>query len=334
MFVGAGALRYEWISDWAALPDTPGRRQAWPHSAIVATPRDEVIVFDPAGGGIFVLDHGGRVIQRVPVGLPEAHGMTLVEDAGATHLWLTYTQQQRTPEQRYLPPAESDASAVVKIALDGAVLLRLPRPPHPAYAAGHYRPTSVAVDEARFGGTGDVWVADGYGESYVHRFSADGTFRGTLDGTEGAGRFRGPHAVFMDRRHGSAELYVADRSNARIQVYGPDGRFRRAIDDGMFAAPTGFATHDGHLFVVEFKPPRLVILDSDDRRVACLCEDTSAPSRPGFPYPVDAEGRIVPLALQPGKLHAAHAIAADRDGNLYITEAVLGSRITKLRRVA
>ena len=53
----------------------------------------------------------------------------------------------------------------------GEELLELPFPEHDAYKQSRYSPTSVAVDEIFDGGTGDVWVADGYGASLVHRFS-------------------------------------------------------------------------------------------------------------------------------------------------------------------
>ena len=105
----------------------------------------------------------------------EAHGMTLVLEDAVELLWIADAGQRRTTANQYKPPLEDGKSVVLKLSLDGRTLQRLPRPTHPAYEDGYYRPTSVAVSETRFGGNGDVWVADGYGESYVHRFAASGT---------------------------------------------------------------------------------------------------------------------------------------------------------------
>ena len=40
----------------------------------------------------------------------------------------------------------------------------------------------MAVDEERHGGSGDIWVADGYGESYVHRFDKSGRYTSSITG--------------------------------------------------------------------------------------------------------------------------------------------------------
>jgi hypothetical protein len=330
-----GDLRYEWVGDWAQLSTSAALHDAWPHHGIAVTSQDEILIFDPARPRLVILDHNGRVrAESQPLEIPEAHGMVSTLEDGVDLVWLTYTEQQRTSATHYQAASESPNSVVLQVTLGGKTLQRLPRPPHPAYRGGQYRPTSVAVNERRWGGDGDIWVADGYGESLVHRFAADGRYRLTLTGDEGAGRFKTPHAVYIDRRRDEPELYIADRGNGRIQVYELGGRFRRVFGQDFLSAPTWFAGDGEHLLLVEFRPPRLVVLDRNDALIGYACEDPDAPKRPGFPYPLDSSGNVVRTPLRPGKLQAPHALAVDRDGNLYITEAVLGARFTKLRRLA
>jgi DNA-binding beta-propeller fold protein YncE len=82
------------------------------------------------------------------------------------------------------------------------------------------RPTAVAFDPA----SGDAIVSDGYNHARVARFRSDGTFVSEF-GARGAGpgEMRTPHgiAVGADRT-----IYVADRENARVQVFAPDGTLR------------------------------------------------------------------------------------------------------------
>ena len=69
---------------------------------------------------------------------------------------------------------------------------------------------------------GDIFVSDGEStNTRVVKFSADGKlikFWGTK-GT-GPGQFDVPHAIAIDSQ---ARIYVADRSNKRIQVFNADG---------------------------------------------------------------------------------------------------------------
>ncbi|MDE0824001.1 MAG: hypothetical protein OSB07_08555, partial [Dehalococcoidia bacterium] len=66
--------------------------------------------------------------------------------------------------------------------LEGNVLASLTRPNLDVYQEGMYSPTWVAVNEERHGGNGDVWVADGYGQSYVHRYDKSGNYISSING--------------------------------------------------------------------------------------------------------------------------------------------------------
>jgi hypothetical protein len=326
-----GDLSYEWVEDWGhdALSGHDG---AWPHHGIVTTRAGDLITFDPTDPFLLVLDPSGAVRSRIPAPFPEAHGITLVEEGGVDRLWLADAGFKLEPGSAYArPTAATPSGAVAKISLDGDVLLRLGPPPIPAYAAADYRPTSVAVVP----GSGDVWVADGYGQSYIHRYDAAGAYQESLDGTTGSGRFKTPHFIYVDGRHGVAELYVCDRGNARIQVYGVDGVFRREIDGGSLAAPTWIAADGDRLVLVEFKPPRLTILDRDDRLVGYIAMDADAPQRAGWPNGMASDGAVRRYAgTLPGRLNSPHAATADARGDIYVTEWLIGGRITKLARVA
>lgn len=223
--------------------------------------------------------------------------------------------------------------------LGGEVVAELPIPPVDSTlpgVMGQYCPCGSAVDEERFGGNGDVWVADGYGSNVVHRFDKHGNHIAAITGAGGGGQFNCPHAVFIDRRAGKApELYIADRGNQRIEVYDLDGKYLRSCGAGFLNSPSGF-TLWGELLVVAELYARLALLDLDDNLVGYLGADPAFadtqfwPEQPGWPNALTADGHIqAPNLTRPDLLNSPHAVAVDTEGNLYVSEWLIGGRYTK-----
>ena len=81
------------------------------------------------------------------------------------------------------------------------------------------RPTDVAWDSG-----GNIYVADGYGNSRIAKFDKNGKFVATWGsrGT-GQGEFNTPHGIAIDAQN---NVYVADRENNRIQVFDTNGTFK------------------------------------------------------------------------------------------------------------
>src|SRR5437879_10287462 len=111
---------------------------------------------------------------------------------------------------------------VVKFSPEGKVLLTLGKPGMPGDAPDFfYRPSAVAIAP-----NGDIFVADGHGgdsNARIVKFSKDGKFIMTW-GKKGSapGEFNGPHALAFDSK---GRLFVADRSNNRIQIFDQNGNF-------------------------------------------------------------------------------------------------------------
>jgi DNA-binding beta-propeller fold protein YncE len=91
-----------------------------------------------------------------------------------------------------------------------------------------YQPTDTVV-----GPDGSTYVTDGYGNSRVAKFTAEGNLvkywgdRGTKPG-----QFNTPHNIVMDANQ---NLYVADRQNSRVQVFDTDGNFKQEWKVGALA---------------------------------------------------------------------------------------------------
>src|SRR6185369_13635511 len=81
------------------------------------------------------------------------------------------------------------------------------------------RPTDVAWDAA-----GNIYVADGYGNSRIAKFDKAGTFVKSW-GSRGSenGQFNIAHGIVVDAQ---GNVYVADSGNKRIQVFDRDGTFK------------------------------------------------------------------------------------------------------------
>ncbi len=330
--VGEHGQVYDWHEDWTERPGPEDATAGWAHHGLAVTRAGEIVGFHPDRSEVVIFDHEGHFLRSWPVGLKEGHGITLVEEAGQEYLWLADpgSKMRRAPSGAYEPDIAAEQGQVAKFDMDGSEVAHLARPPHPAYQSGPYAPTSVAVDEVRYGGSGDIWVADGYGQSLVHRYGADGTYLSSLDGTEGAGRFNCPHGVFIDRRPAERELWVADRGNGRAQVYRLDGSFLRVVGEAFLNSPSAFAANGANLVVAELHA-RLAVLGPDDQLVCYLGDNGDVCQQPGWPNGVDgAEHPVRAPDLRHGLFNSPHGLATDADGRLYVAEWLIGGRMIKL----
>lgn len=331
------AARFRWAPGWGSDPASD-RPLGMAHHGIAATSDGRIVTFDAAEPIVQIRDAEGRLRDSWSAPVATGHGLCIAREGDTESLWIADNGDSwvALPDQSYgsaRPPTSRIEGSVVQLTLDGRELLRLATPDHPAYESASYCPTDVAVDETHLGGHGDIWVADGYGQSLVHHFDAAGRLLNTLTGEEGAGRFLGPHAVHIDRRGGAAEVYVADRENARIQVFSPGGSFLRVVGLGTLISPGGFAKLGDELIVSELDG-RLAILGGDDTVVAVLGRGgLEGRNRPGWPNTLDGTGATVRPVLTDGVFNTPHGIATDGEGNVYVSEWVIGGRLVKLERL-
>jgi DNA-binding beta-propeller fold protein YncE len=111
-------------------------------------------------------------------------------------------------------------------------------------AAGPFNmPTNVAV-----AGDGSYYVADGYGNARVHRFTADGTLVHSWGQPgSGPGEFNLPHGIAISR---DGSVLVADRENCRIQRFSPEGDYLEEWT-GLNRVAAVFVDEEGLVYVAE-----------------------------------------------------------------------------------
>ena len=311
---GLGQHQFQWIDNWAKLPDTQSHRDNGRTHGIVVTRSGDVMVFCQADPAVIVYDAEGNLKSQWGDRFHGAHGMTLVEEDGSEYLWLT----------------DQFSGEVVKTTLDGQTVQNIEKPALSHYElGGRYSPTWVAVNEKRFGGNGDIWVADGYGSFLVHRFNAEGKHLASISGEKAAGRFACPHGIGFRYVNGEPELYVADRGNQRLQVFDAEGNFKRPVGAKTLHSPCMFAFHEGLTLVPELFS-RVDILDEQDNLVSILGDNGYACTLPGWPNH-NVTGK--PELIQPGKFNSPHGATFDHEGNIFVVEWIIGGRITKLAKV-
>jgi streptogramin lyase len=169
-------------------------------------------------------------------------------------------------------------------------------------------PTGIAV-----GNDGLIYVADTWGHRVVVLDSSGGLVRefgafadnqDATDASPNPGTFFGPRAVAVT----DDEIYVVDTGNERVEVFGPDGSFKRAFGGkgsgpGQLSEPVG----------VTIGPDGLVyVADSGNGRISIFTQDGT------------------PVAQWPVQAWLGHAyfepyLAFGTDGLLYATSSATGS---------
>ena len=304
MSADALPMTYEVVPHWEQLPENWTFYEA---TSVAVDSQDRVYVFNRGEHPVIVFDRAGRFLHAWGEGLfVRPHGiwigtddtLYLVDDAD-------HTVRQFTPQ--------------------GELLMTLGESGHPSETGcvgNDYR--TIQAGGAPFnqpcdlvvGRSGDLFVADGYGNARVHRFSADGELKSSWgEPGNAAGQFNLPHGIGVDSQ---GRLFVADRENSRLQVFSEDGTFLTEWTNVVRPTQVFFDQED-NVYVSEL-----------GRRAGLFPWMEPEPATTGGRVSVfDSNGQLLARLgggdnpCEPGDFFTPHDIWVDSEGSIYVAEVTM-----------
>jgi hypothetical protein len=165
---------------------------------------------------------------------------TFVREIGEGNYGFEFAHSVRVDPEDNIWAVDEGTNMVIKFNPAGKVVMVLGHRPDavagmlattvgPAAPAQKYlfgRPTDVAWDPQ-----GNIFVSDGYVNNRVVKYDKNGRFLAQV-GSEKAGTGQSeltlPHGIAVDAK---GDVYVADRSNHRLQVFDNDLKFKASYDN-------------------------------------------------------------------------------------------------------
>ena len=284
--LGTGQFGYEVAVGWEKLPSGIGWREV---AGVITDDDDNVYVFSRGDHPMVVFDKDGNFIKTWGEGLfSRAHGVSMGPD---NTLYCT----------------DDGDHTVRQCTLDGEVLMTIGVPNQPAAAFSgdpFNRCTHVAADPVN----GDLFVSDGYANSRVHKYTADGEHITSWGGPgTDAGQFNIVHNIATDR---DGYVYVCDRENHRIQVFDRDGRVED-VWHNVHRPCAIFIDDDQRVYVGELGWGMSVNREMPNigPRIAIMTTSGKVLDRLGNGYGLDV-----------GQFIAPHGIAVDSNKSIYVGE--------------
>jgi sugar lactone lactonase YvrE len=273
-----------------------------------------------AKGNVIVLNHPGTATSGPLYGNAttqiwefDSNGK-FIREIGKGVYGLGYAHSVRFDKYDNLWVVDKGTNSIMKFNPAGYVTMNLGRRPE-GYEGEYHRlvgpqarptdgnfnaPTDIGWDA-----DDNIYVSDGYGNSRVAKMNKNGDWIkswGTF-GTE-HGQFRVPHNLQVDRQ---GNVYVADRSNGRIQVFDSDGNFKKVIwlnaaydkkrhpvlgnlsaNPPDATAPWALCiTTNGptqYLFAIDTEPGRLYKMTLDGQILGMLGESGRGPKQFNWPH--------------------------------------------------
>ena len=253
-------------------------------SGVAINSKGHVFLLHRGPGPLMEFDADGNFIRALGDGLfDRPHGLRIDAD---DNIWTT----------------DVASHVVYKFNPAGRILMVLGVRGRPGewHDFGHLRLFNEP-NEAVVGPTGELFVLQGHGkgESLVLKFDRDGNFIKTW-GKKGRspGEFDLPHSLVFDAQ---GQLYIADRNNARIQVFDADGAFVR--ESKHPGTPCGlFMTPDQTIWLAHGHTGQIMTLDLNGNVLGTM----------------EGAGQ----GKTPGKYGEAHYIAVSARGEIYVADTL------------
>ena len=304
----SNAQPYEAVAGWIQLP--PGKDTLGPmHGDVAVSSAGEIYVsVEEPGQGLQVFAADGRFLRALPDAPADLHGFVI----------------RRTDDGEHLYGATLRGQTIIKMTLDGDVVLELTRDviPREYWAANRFSAEpGVLLSGIDVAPNGDLYVTDGYSSDYVHRFDKDGTYLDTFGGKDLPYGFDILHKIAIDTRFEPLRIIAADRLNNRVVHLGLDGELLGVVNDALLL-PAAVAIDGDHAIVGELQG-RVTILDKAGNIVTHVGTNTEE----GI-----GGNQLPPEQWRTGYVVAPHGVATNDAGDLFIAEFTRYGRVHKFEK--
>ena len=293
---------------------------------------ETLAVAENSMGHLIVLNHPGTATSGPLYGnattqlLEFDNNGNFVREIGQGVYGLGYSHSVRFDKYDNVWVVDKGTNAVIKFDPAGYVTLNLGRRPEGYEPHEHISAREARHADGYFNGPTDVgwdaddniYISDGYVNSRIAKFDKHGNWIKSW-GTYGRepGQFRLPHNMQVDR---DGNVYVADRSNRRIQVFDSDGNLLRIMH---LNAPYDKTRHP---VLGSLGPNR-----PDETAPWTLCISNgptqylfASDQEPGRVYKMTLDGKILGMfgesGRQLGQFNWAHGISCRSEDTLYIAD--------------
>lgn len=276
------------------------------HGDIAVSPKGEIYVSVQGGAhsGIQVYGADGHYLRNVPGAQTDFHGFIIAN--GKIYGVSRLTQH------------------IVVMQLDGRTVLDIPArtaiaDAYQEHAAGKPATNITGIAVAP---NGDIYVTDGYGTDYIHRFDKTGRYLASFGGKAEPYGFNTCHKIAVDTRFKPARLLCTDRRHNRIVAMGLDGKLQGVVAENL-RLPSAMSLYKDELAVGELDG-RITILDKAGKVTATIGQNDTADQT--------KSNKATPGIWQPDKFYAVHGVTYDKQGNLLVTEFNQFGRMTRIEK--
>lgn len=296
---GSGAHSYETVPGWGGLPG--GQNVGPTHGGVAVDKAGHVYVSTDAEHAILVFGADGSFKKSIAKECAGTHGLTIRSEG----------------DQEFLYGAHLRGKRIVKLSLDGEIVLEIPNDNTGEIPGGMGGLTGIAV-----GPDGSIYASCGYGSNQVHKFDPTGKLVKSSGGRgKEDGQFMTCHGLVLDdRKKDDPKLLVMDRENRRLVHLTLDLEWVGVHTTGL-RRPCSASIHGDFCAVAELEA-RVAIVGPDGKVAAVVGDNPDKKQWANFGVPANE--------MQEGIFTAPHGVSYDRDGNLYVQDWNKTGRVTKL----
>ena len=258
-------------------------------SGVWVDQNDHIYVFNRGKHPVIVFDSDGNVLRTGAEGITGTVPHFIKVDT-AGNVWLV----------------DEAAHRVLKMDREmKTVLMEIGVKDEAGYDQFHLDlPADVAITN-----TGDILIADGYGNNRIAKYSANGEFikewgGGPDDESTKDGEFHLPHQVLVDSKN---KVYVLDRENHRVQMFDTDGNFLGKLEGLGYIWGIALSADENYMFMTEHETEQVLKVSLPEGTIV---------SRWGS------------LGREPGQFDWAHGLGVDSQGAVYVGDTY-GQRLQK-----
>ena len=242
-------------------------------------------------GGIQVYSPEGKYLRHLAGTPGSLHGFVIHQEAAGEFIYGAVLGESR----------------VLKMTMDGKVVLEIPKTSFPAeQAAAGLKLTSCDVAP-----NGDICVVDGYGKDWIFVFDKEGKYKTVFGGQGEPLKLNNAHKIFIDPRFTPARILACDRGNNRILHLDLDGKLIGVVADQNLRRPSSASFH-GDLMCVAEIAGRVSVFNKEGKLLQSLGNNDTA-GETNTP-------KMTPAQWRTGTVTSPHGITFDKDGNILETE--------------